>query len=118
MQRRGTPAATAPRPPPGATVLPNAARARRHPRPGPPASARPVQVEVQGSIAMRNPLGIIIVIVGVVLLVLGIGASDSVSSSFSKLFTGAPSDKSIWLIITGLLAIGVGAVVSWRGSST
>jgi hypothetical protein len=77
-----------------------------------------MQETVQGSIAMRNPLGIIIVIIGVVLLVIGIGASDSVSSGFSKLFTGAPSDKSIWLIVTGLLAIGVGAVVSWRGTRT
>lgn len=67
---------------------------------------------------MRNPLGIVIIIAGIVLLVFGISAADSVSSSFSKLFTGAPSDKAIWLIIGGLAAIGVGAVVSWRGSRT
>jgi uncharacterized membrane protein YidH (DUF202 family) len=67
---------------------------------------------------MRNPLGIILVLVGVVLLVLGIAASESVASSFSKFFTGEPTDRSIWLMLGGIVAIGVGGTLGWRGSRT
>ncbi len=65
---------------------------------------------------MRNPLGIILLVVGVLLLIFGISASDSIGSSFSKLFTGAPTDKAIWLLISGVVAIAIGATVSVRGS--
>ncbi|HEX3133314.1 MAG TPA: DUF3185 family protein [Planctomycetota bacterium] len=67
---------------------------------------------------MRNPLGIILVLVGVVLLVLGIAASESVASSFSKFFTGEPTDRLIWLMLGGIVAIGVGGTLGWRGSRT
>jgi protein-S-isoprenylcysteine O-methyltransferase Ste14 len=67
---------------------------------------------------MRNPLGIVFVLVGVVLLVLGVAASESIASSFSKFFTGEPSDRSIWLMLGGIVAIGVGAGLGWRGSRT
>jgi len=67
---------------------------------------------------MRNPYGLIFVLVGVVLLVLGIVASESIASSFSKFFTGEPSDRSIWLMLSGVVAIGVGVVVGSRGSPT
>ena len=65
---------------------------------------------------MRFPVGIIIVLIGVVLFIMGIAASESVSSSFSKFFTGEPSDRSIWLMLGGIAAIIVGGAVGWRGS--
>jgi uncharacterized membrane protein YidH (DUF202 family) len=67
---------------------------------------------------MRNPLGILLVLVGVILLVLGLAASESVSSSFSKFFTGEPSDRSIWLMLGGVAAVVIGGALSWRGSRT
>jgi uncharacterized membrane protein YidH (DUF202 family) len=67
---------------------------------------------------VRNPLGIVFVLVGVVLLVLGVAASESVASSFSKFFTGEPSDRSIWLMLGGVVAIGVGVALGWRSSRT
>jgi capsule polysaccharide export protein KpsE/RkpR len=66
---------------------------------------------------MRNPLGIIVIIAGIVLLVYGISASDSFSSHVSKAVNGAPSDKALWLIVSGILVAGVGAFLTWRGSS-
>jgi hypothetical protein len=45
-----------------------------------------------------------LLVLGVVLLVLGVIESDSVSSSFSRLFTGEPTDKAIWYLIGGGLA--------------
>ncbi len=54
-------------------------------------------------------------VVGVILLVFGLNAADSVSSSVSNAVTGAPTDKSIWLIALGaigILAGGAGLVFS------
>lgn len=58
---------------------------------------------------MRIPIGIILVVVGLILLVLGIQASNSFASDVSKFFTGNPTDRSVWLIIGGAVAILVGA---------
>ena len=65
---------------------------------------------------MRNPLGIVLLLIGVVLLVLGFAASESVASSFSKFFTGEPTDRAIWLMLGGVVSLGLGAALSWRGS--
>ena len=66
---------------------------------------------------MRNPIGIVLAILGIILLVSGIVASDSISSSFSKFFTGAPSDKSVWMMIGGALLTAVGAGLSISGGT-
>ncbi|MDP3071967.1 MAG: DUF3185 family protein [Opitutaceae bacterium] len=44
-------------------------------------------------------------IVGVILLVFGLNAADSVSSEVSNALTGAPTNKSIWLIVLGAVGI-------------
>ncbi len=67
---------------------------------------------------MRNPLGLVVILVGIVLFVFGVAASESIGSSFSKFFTGEPSDRSIWLMLGGIAAIVVGGALSWRGSRT
>ena len=65
---------------------------------------------------MRIPFGLIIVVAGIVLFVMGVVASESVSSSVSKFFTGEPSDRSIWLMLGGIGAIIAGGAIGWRGS--
>lgn len=61
---------------------------------------------------MNRIVGIAILLVGIVLIVWGVNASESVGSAFSRLFTGAPTDKSIFLLVGGVLiaATGVGAL--------
>jgi LPXTG-motif cell wall-anchored protein len=44
-------------------------------------------------------------IIGIILLVYGLDATNSVSSSVSNAVTGSPTDKSIWLIVLGVLGI-------------
>jgi LPXTG-motif cell wall-anchored protein len=44
-------------------------------------------------------------IIGIILLVYGLDASNSFSSSVSNAVTGSPTNKSIWLIILGVLGI-------------
>ena len=49
-------------------------------------------------------------IVGVILLVYGLNASDSFSSSVSNVVSGTPTDKSIWLIVLGVIGVVAGGV--------
>jgi hypothetical protein len=43
--------------------------------------------------------------VGIVLLVYGLNASNSLSSSVTQAVSGSPTDKSIWLIALGVIGI-------------
>jgi len=40
-------------------------------------------------------------VIGIILLVLGFDAYHSASSDLSRFFTGAPTDKALWLLIGG-----------------
>jgi hypothetical protein len=65
---------------------------------------------------MKNPVGLIVLIAGVVLLIYGINASNSFNSSVKKAFTGNPTDHSMWLILGGAIATAGGLVLMVRGS--
>jgi len=58
--------------------------------------------------AMNKPLALTILAVGIVLLVFGINAHDSLASTAKEAVTGTPTDKSMWLIILGIVGIVVG----------
>jgi hypothetical protein len=59
-------------------------------------------------LSSTRTLSLGLLVLGVVLIVLGVIASDSVSSDFSRFFTGQPTDKAIWLLLGGGLATVVG----------
>ena len=65
---------------------------------------------------MNKTICLALLVLGVVLLVLGVIASDSISSDFSRLFTGAPTDKAVWLLIGGCVAAVSGMGGLARGS--
>ena len=68
---------------------------------------------------MNRIAGIVVLVVGIILLGWGLNASDSVGSAFSRLFTGAPTDKAIYLILGGGLLTAVGAgTLFWPASRT
>ncbi|MEJ1974490.1 MAG: DUF3185 family protein [Lacunisphaera sp.] len=54
----------------------------------------------------------LLLVVGIVLLIFGINAHDSVASSAKEVVTGTPTDKSIWLIVLGVIGILVGGINS------
>ncbi|HVZ94120.1 MAG TPA: DUF3185 family protein [Phycisphaerales bacterium] len=58
---------------------------------------------------MKLPVGLALLAVGVVLLIFGINAADSVASHVKDFFTGNPTDKSIWLLLFGVAGIIAGA---------
>jgi hypothetical protein len=64
---------------------------------------------------MNKLISLAILVVGVVLAIWGFSASDSFSSDVSRFFTGSPTDKTIWLLIGGIVAIVIGLVGLLRG---
>jgi hypothetical protein len=65
---------------------------------------------------MNKGIGIALLVVGVILVVYGINASDSASSGVSRIFTGAPTNKTLWLLLGGIGSAIVGVVMMLRPS--
>ena len=58
---------------------------------------------------LNRIVSILFIVAGIVLLVLGLSAMDSIGSDISRFFTGTPTDKSVWLVIGGLVSLVIGA---------
>ena len=70
---------------------------------------------------MNSIVSIALIVIGIVLLVMGVVAMDSFSSDLSRFFTGAPTDKSVWMLIGGIVALiagGAGATFRMRAAKT
>ena len=59
---------------------------------------------------MNNALTLGLLAVGILLIILGVNASNSFSSDVSRFFTGSPTDKTVWLLIGGIVAVVAGLV--------
>ncbi|PIQ84345.1 MAG: hypothetical protein COV75_02840 [Candidatus Omnitrophica bacterium CG11_big_fil_rev_8_21_14_0_20_63_9] len=58
---------------------------------------------------MNKPISLALLVGGILLIIFGISASESFSSDMSRLFTGSPTDRTIWLLVGGaILAIAGG----------
>jgi hypothetical protein len=57
---------------------------------------------------MNRIVSVALLVGGVVLMVLGINATNSFSSDVSRFFTGSPTDKAVWMLIAGVVATAVG----------
>lgn len=65
---------------------------------------------------MNKAVSIALLVGGAVLIIFGISASDSFGSDVSRFFTGSPTDKAVWMLIGGIVAIVVGLTGTLRGS--
>jgi hypothetical protein len=65
---------------------------------------------------MNKSISVALLIGGVVLIVLGITATNSFSSDVSRFFSGSPTDKAIWMLIGGIVAGVLGLVGVMRRS--
>jgi hypothetical protein len=65
---------------------------------------------------MQTVVGMAFLVVGVGLIMFGMHAAASVSSRFSELFAGTPSDRTIWLVVAGVAAamVGLGRLLAGR----
>ena len=65
---------------------------------------------------MNKSISVALLVGGVVLIIVGINATNSFSSDVSRFFTGSPTDKAIWILIGGIVAAVVGLAGTLRGS--
>jgi uncharacterized membrane protein YidH (DUF202 family) len=65
---------------------------------------------------MNKIVSLALLVGGVVLIIIGVNATNSFSSDVSRFFTGSPTDKAVWMLIGGILAAVVGLAGTVRGS--
>jgi hypothetical protein len=65
---------------------------------------------------MNKSLSIALLVVGILLIFWGIQAGQSFSSDVSRLFTGSPTDRTVWFLVAGIAAALVGLIGLLRGS--
>ncbi len=64
---------------------------------------------------MNKLISLAILAGGIVLVVFGVAASESLRSDISRFFTGSPTDKAIWMLLGGIVAIIIGLAGLLRG---
>ena len=64
---------------------------------------------------MNKGLSVALLIVGILLIIWGVHSSESFNSAVSRFFTGSPTDKTIWLLIGGIVMGIVGLFGLLRG---
>ena len=64
---------------------------------------------------MNKLLWLAILAGGIVLIIFGVNASNSFSSDISRFFTGSPTDKAMWMIVGGVVAVVAGLIGLMRG---
>jgi Protein of unknown function (DUF3185) len=67
---------------------------------------------------MNKPLSLALLVGGIILIIYGVSASDSIGSGFSRMFTGAPTDKAMWMLVGGIVAAVLGLTGVVRGSKS
>ena len=63
---------------------------------------------------MNMPIAIVLLVVGVVLLLVGLGSADSIGNAFSRLFAGRLTDRTMLLIVGGIVLAIAGLVGCYR----
>ena len=53
---------------------------------------------------MNKSISGVLLVVAIIMIALGLNAYHSASSDVSRFFTGAPTDKALWLLIGGAAA--------------
>jgi hypothetical protein len=65
---------------------------------------------------MDKAISLAILAGGILLVIFGVSASNSISSDISRVFTDAPTDKAIWILVGGVVVTIIGLVGLLRGS--
>ena len=63
---------------------------------------------------MNMPTALAVTVAGIVLLVIGLGSADSIQNSFSRLFTGHLTDRTMWLVVGGSICVVAGLYGCYR----
>lgn len=65
--------------------------------------------------SQQRIVGIVLLVLGVVILLFGLNASDSLGDQVSEAVTGRFTDKTMWYIIGGIGLAVVGVLMSLMG---
>ena len=65
---------------------------------------------------MNKLVSLTLLVGGIVLIIVGVNATNSFSSDVSRFFTGSPTDKAVWMLIGGAVASIIGLAGTLRGS--
>lgn len=65
---------------------------------------------------MTKMLSVALLAAGIILLIFGFNASNSLGSDLSRFFTGSPTDKAVWMLVGGAVLAVVGLVGLARGT--
>jgi uncharacterized membrane protein YidH (DUF202 family) len=57
---------------------------------------------------MKQIIGIAILVVGIVLLCMAFNSYHSTASGVSRAVTGTSTDKTVWLVVGGIVGCGIG----------
>ena len=57
---------------------------------------------------MNKTISLAILAGGVVLAAFGIDAANSTGSDISRFFTGSPTDRAMWMLVSGVVASVIG----------
>lgn len=65
---------------------------------------------------MNRLLFLVLLIGGIILIIYGVTANDSLGGRATRFFTGSPTDHTMWLLLGGIAAALVGAGGLLRGA--
>lgn len=65
---------------------------------------------------MNKIIPIALLVGGIVLTILGMQSMHSFGSDLSRFFTGSPTDKAVWMLLGGVLAVAIGLTMTLRNS--
>ena len=64
---------------------------------------------------MKKIVWLSLLVIGIVMMVLGVQAMNSLESDVNRLFRGTPTDKSVWMLVGGILCAMAGGYGVWKG---
>ncbi len=67
---------------------------------------------------MNKAISLALLIGGIILIIYGVSAADSIGGRFTRFFTGSPTDETVWMLLGGVVATIVGAGGLLRGTKT
>jgi hypothetical protein len=76
------------------------------------------QITTWWEFTMNKLISLALLAGGIVLFVIGVNATNSFSSDVSRFFTGSPTDKAVWMLIGGIVAVVAGLAMLWRSPKT
>jgi hypothetical protein len=63
---------------------------------------------------MNNIVGLTIFALGIVLLIFGFNESQTFGSEISRVFTGNPTHRTLWMLLGGGVAVVLGLTIAIR----